>query len=114
MDTLSADTTCYYRFTFARDAAYSNTGHYYRKSIRSKYDRATADAKILSETIKEYDFNWYFSAVTSDSKFTIVLKSLTPGVAGDTLNISKYKVDDTGKAQEFLLGGVTYEHPVLP
>ena len=114
MDTLSADTTCYFRFSVNRDANHANTGHFYQKSVRSTYDRETKQTTIVSELEKEYDCNWYFSEVSSDAKFTIVLESLTPGVEGDKLSISKYKVDEEGKAAEFLLGGLTYKAPAQP
>ena len=114
MDTLNADTTCYFHFSVNRDAAFANTGHFYQKSVRTTYDRETKQTTIVSEIEKEYDCNWYFSDVSSDSKFTIMLQSITPGVEGDKLVISKFKVDDQGKALEFLLGGLTYTAPAQP
>lgn len=114
MDTLNADTTCYFSIQFNHDPqTLANTGHFYKNSVRSKYDRDTESVEIISQTPKEYDFNWYFLDVTSDAKFSIVLSSTTPGVAGDTLSISKYKTDDAGESLEFLLGGLTYTHPVV-
>lgn len=113
MDTLSADTTCIYRVKFERNPqTFANTGHFYMESIRSTYDRATKETTIVSRNIKEYDFEWYFSEVSSDAKFVIVLKSTTPGVDGQTLSISKYKADDQG-GLEFLLDGVTYSRAPL-
>jgi hypothetical protein len=114
MDTLSADTTCYYRFDLKRDPdTYANTGHMYKKSIRSTFDRETGTKTIVSETVTEYDFNWFFTDVSSDTKFTITLQSIVDGETTN-LSISKYKLDEAGKAAEFLLGGVTYKHPVQP
>lgn len=115
MDTLNADTTCYVEFHINRDASsLANTGHFYKKSIRSEYDRKSQTVKIISEVEKDYDCTWYFSDVTSDSKFVITLESLKPGVEGDKLSISKYKVDDTGKGFEFLEAGMTFTRPMLP
>ena len=114
MDTLSADTTSYFRFSLNRDAKHANTGHFYQKSVRSTYNRETQTADTIDMIVKDYDCNWYFSEVSSDAKFTIMLESLTPGVEGDKLSISKYKVDEQGKALEFLLGGLTYQAPVQP
>ena len=113
MDTLSADTTCVIRFDLRRNATGDNMGHFYKKSVRSTYDRTTKTASVVSEKVTEYDFNWFFSDVSSDAKFTIILKNTTTGEE-EKLNISKYKVDDAGAALEFLLGGLTYTRPVLP
>lgn len=112
MDTLSADTTCVIRFNLVRDAAGANTGHFYKRSVRSTFDRETKTASVVSEKVTEYDFNWFFSDVSSDAKFTIILKNTENGEE-EKLSISKYKVDDAGNA-EFLLGGLTYTQPVLP
>ena len=115
MDTLSADTTSYISFTLNRDnTTLANTGHYYQKDVRSTYNRETQKDSIISQKIKEYDFEWYFSDVSSDSKFKIVLKSVTAGEEGDLLDISKYKTDSAGIANEFLRGGLTYTRPVHP
>jgi len=109
MDTLSADTTCYIRFElYHNPATFANTGHFYKKSVRSKYDRKTETVEILSETEKDYDCTWCFADVSSDSKFVIRLQSTTPGVEGDDLSISKYKLDDAGEPAEFLLSGMTF------
>ena len=114
MDTLSADTTCLIRFNLTRDAATAaNTGHFYKKSVRSTYNRETETATVVGEKITEYDFTWSFSDVSSDAKFTLILKNTETGEE-EKLNISKYKVDDAGEAAEFLLGGLTYTRPVLP
>lgn len=113
MDTLSADTTCIIRFDLRRNATGDNMGQFYKKSVRSTYDRTTKTASVVSEKVTEYDFNWFFSDVSSDAKFTIILKNTTTGEE-EKLNISKYKVDDAGAALEFLLGGLTYTRPVLP
>ena len=118
LDTLNADTTSYFHIEFYRDpVTLSNVGHYSRLSVRSEYDRETKQATILSSTPKEYDFSWYFSDVSSDARFTIVLSSTTDGVEGDVLSISKYKTNEDGEPMEFLLGGVTYSpstSPTLP
>ena len=115
MDTVSADTTCLYRYEFYRDpVTFANTGHAYRKSVRSEYDRETKQTKIVSENIIEFDFEWCFSDVTSDSRFQIRVNSLKPGVVGPIMNISKYKIDDTGTAVEFLQNGLTFTRPVKP
>lgn len=111
MDTLNADTTCLCRLVLNRDAnTFANTGHYYAKSVRSKYDRATQKVITISEEEKEYDCTWYFSDLTSDSKFVITIKG-TNSNEMDILSISKYKTDDYGNAQEFLLGGLVYTRP---
>ncbi len=115
MDTLNADTTCYYKITLNRDeTTLANTCHFYQKQVRSKYNRETGEADVLEEHIKEYDGTWYFSAVSSDKRFVLVLVSSTPDVEGNTLSISQYKLDAAGNPDEFLLGGVTYRHPVVP
>lgn len=112
MDTLSADTTCYFHIELQRNpATLANTGHFYKKSVRTKYNRESKTETVEREDVKEYDCNWFFSEVTSDAKFVITLQSLTPGIEGDVLSISKYKVDDAGEAVELLLGGLTYTRP---
>lgn len=111
MDTINADTTCLCRLVLNRDAnTFANTGHYYAKSVRSKYDRATKQVTILHEEEKEFDCTWYFSDLTSDSKFVITIKGTNSNEV-EVLNISKYKTDDAGNAQEFLLGGLVYTRP---
>jgi len=81
MDTVAADTTCYYTLTFSRDASsFINTGHLYRKEVRSKYDLDSRTATILSVKEKEYDCNWFFTSVSSDKRFSIQLVSTTSGV----------------------------------
>ena len=115
MDTLSADTTCYYTIEFTHNpATNATTGHFYQKSVRSTYDRATKQTTIVSQDSVKYDYNWFFTEVSSDSKFIIELKSLTSGVEGEKLNISKYKVDDAGAPAEFLLNGLTFKPVVNP
>ena len=115
MDTISADTTCLFKLEFKQDASTkATTGHYYSISERSKYDRATKQKTVVSSIVKEYDYKWFFSTVSSDAKFMIDLVSVTSGVQGERLNISKYKTDDTGKAAEFLLGGLTFTPDVNP
>jgi hypothetical protein len=108
MDTLSADTTCQYIIEFKHDATTNaTTGHLYQKSVRSTYNRETKEETIVNQEIKEYDYNWFFTEVSSDSKFMIQLKSTTPGIEGEKLNISKYKND--GTTVEFLLKGLTFK-----
>ncbi|MCR5532699.1 MAG: hypothetical protein K6F10_02345 [Paludibacteraceae bacterium] len=115
MDTLSADTMCFIRFEVNRDpATNANTGHYYKRSIRSTYDRDTKDTTIVSDIIKEYDCTWFFSDVSSDAKFTIIMDSGSKTLGTDELKISKYKTDDAGKAEELLLGGLTFTRPANP
>ena len=115
MDTVAADTTCLYKLIFNRDADLANTGHYYRKEIRSEYNRETKETTIVSDTVYEYDFRWWFSEVSSEKKFTVQLaNTTTPGVEGSKLNISKYELDEAGVAASFLLGGVDYKRPVQP
>jgi len=115
MDTLSADTTCFFTLEFKQNASTKvTTGHYYQRSVRSKYNRETKEETILSEVVKEYDFNWFFSDVSSDAKFMIDLVSVAPAVKGERLNISKYKTDDAGNAAEFLLSGLTFTRDVNP
>jgi len=112
MDTIAWDTTCYYSFSLNRDAAYNNTGTFYVKSVSSKYNRETGKSDTLSVDELKYNYHWYFSDVTSSSKFVINLDN-DAEEPGDTLSISKYKLDETGKPAEFLLGGMTFT-PVLP
>lgn len=116
MDTVSADTTCYIKYEFNRDLnTLANTGHYYRKEIRSKYDKETKETTPLIEKVVEYDFRWIFSEVSTEKKFTVQLtNTTTPGVAGEKLSISKYELDSVGDASSFLLGGVTFTRPVQP
>jgi hypothetical protein len=115
MDTVSADTTCYYRIELNQDpATFVNTGRIYKKGIRTKYDRATKTESIEDQNEEEFNFNWYFSAITSDAKFTVAAESVTAGEEGQVLSISKYKLDDAGVAAEFLLGGLTYKPYVQP
>lgn len=116
MDTVSADTTCLYKLNFVRDLnTLDNTGHYYRKEMRTKYDKQTKETTVISTKIVEYDFRWMFTEVSSDKKFTVQLaNTTTPGVEGEKLSISKYELDDAGVAASFLLGGVNYKRPVNP
>lgn len=112
MDTIGADTTCYFRFSLNRDAAYANTGHFYMKSARTKYNRKTATADTISVKKEEYDIIWYFSDVSSAAKFSVKIEGSAPAEQR-TLNISKYKLDDAGKPAEFLLEGCTFV-PYVP
>lgn len=116
MDTISADTTCTIEYQFKRDATtFANTGHFKSVSVRTKYDREKAKADTIGvPVVTEYDFIWYFSDVTSDVKFSLVLKSTTPGVDGAELNVTKYKTDAAGKAAGFSLGSVNYTRPANP
>ncbi len=110
MDTLNADTTCTFRFSLKRDpATLANTGHFYKKSVRSTYNRNDSAVVIVSEDIKEYDFSWCFSDVSSGAKFVIELISSDPDITGDQLSISKYATDKTTGKKTFLLGGLTYK-----
>lgn len=115
MDTVSADTTCYHKYAFERDVnTLANTGHYYRKEVRTKYDKKTKETTIISEKEFEYDFRWMFSEVSSEKKFSIQLaNTTTPGVEGAKLNVSKYELDEAGNAASFLLGGVDFTRPVV-
>ena len=113
MDTLSADTTYYCRFEINRDANNANTGHYYVRTERSKYNRATKEKTIISEKEKDFDCTWYFAEVSSGAKFTLVLQS-TDGDDVEKLSISKYKTDDSDIPVEFQLGGLMYARPAKP
>ena len=115
MDTVSADTVCYHKYIFERDSKYANTGKYYRKEVRSEYDRATKETKIISEKEYEYNFRWIFSEVSTEKRFTVQLaNTTTPGVEGEKLSISKYELDEAGVPASFLMGGLNYTRPVLP
>ena len=105
---LSADTMCTYEYIFNRDAStFANTGKFRRTSTRSTYDRETATTTIISKDVKEFDYNWFFSEVASNEKFTIVVKNIKTDDE-KPLNISKYKLDSQDKASSFLLDGMTY------
>ena len=115
MDTLSADTACYYTFEFKQDAATkATTGHYYQRSVRTTYNRETKQETVKDENIVEYDYNWYFSEVSSDAKFMIELKNVLDATKGEKLNMSKYKTDDAGNAAEFLLYGLNFTRDMNP
>lgn len=115
MDTLSADTTCYFTLEFNQDpATNATTGHFCQREVRTTYNRETKEVIPVSEKTREYDYNWFFTEVSSDAKFTLMLKSLTEGIEGDRLSISKYKVDDAANTAEFLLNGLTYTRDVNP
>lgn len=120
MDTVAADTTCFYRLIFERDLnTLANTGHYYRKEVRSKYDKKTKETTIISEKVVEYDCRWMFTEVSTEKKFTVQLaNTTTPSVQGDKLSISKYELDEAGVPASFLLGGVDFKRlvvtPVVP
>lgn len=109
MDTVSADTTCYYTLEFNRDAiTFANTGHYYRKEVRTKYDKKTHTCDTLSVKVKEYDSNWFIDGFSSDSRFSIGFLSATPNVEGDPLSISKFVMNDAAKPDGFLYNGATF------
>lgn len=109
MDTVSADTTCYYIIEFKRDATtFANTGHYYRKEVRTKYDKATRTCDTVSVNIKEYDSNWFIDGFSSDSRFSIGFLSTTPSIVGDPLSISKFVMNDASKPDGFLYNGAAF------
>ena len=111
MHTLSADTTCHYIIEFDQNpTTFETTGHFYQKSVRSTYDRETKQTTIDEQTEHEYDINWFFSEVSSDSKFVIQIKNTVSG-EGEKLSISKYKNDESNV--EFLLNGLTFK-PYVP
>lgn len=115
MDTLSADTACYYKLSFYQDAASKvTTGHMHQRSVRTIYNRETKQETLVTESIKEYDYNWFFTEVSSNAKFAIQLKPALVGAEAEKLSISKYKMDDAGAAVEFLLNGITYTIDVNP
>ena len=110
MDTVAADTTCYFLIEFNRDATtFANTGHYYRKEVRSKYDKKSHICDTISVNVKEYDSNWYIDAFTSDSRFSIGFLSATPGITGDPISISKFVMNDASKPDGFLYNGATFK-----
>ena len=110
MDTLSADTTCLFTIELKQDpTTKATTGHFYQKSVRSTYDRATKEETVVSQNEKEYDCSWTFTDVSSDSKFVLFLKPATADMEGDKLSISKYKVDAEAGTAEFLLNGITFK-----
>ena len=115
MDTVSADTTCRYMLRFDRDAAtLANTGHFLRVETRTKYDKATHTCDTISDPkITEFDGTWYFSGVSSDSKFTIDFVPKDPDVGKEILSISKFRMGDPAKPDEFLYQGATF-HRIIP
>lgn len=114
LDTVSADTTCLYLLSFYRDpVTMENTGHYYRKEVRSKYDKKTRVCDTLSVTIKEFDCEWFFSSVNSDAKFNITFVPTTSATDVEVLGISKFKMGDPAKPDEFLYKGATF-HRLIP
>ena len=109
MDTVSADTTCYYTLEFKRDAAtLANTGHYYRREVRSKYDKKTRICDTISVNVKEYDSSWFFATFSSDSRFAVGFQSATAGVEGDQLGISKFVMNDPNKPDGFIYSGASF------
>lgn len=109
MDTVGADTSCYYMIEFNRDATtFANTGHYYRKEVRTKYDKVNRVIDTISVKLKEYDGNWFIDGFTSDSRFSIGFLSSTPDVLGDPMNITKFVMDDASKPDGFLYNGATF------
>lgn len=110
MDTVSADTTCYYTLEFNRDAStLVNTGHFYRKEIRSKFDLKTRVCDTISVKVKEYDCNWFFDGFNSDTRFSISFVSKTDGVQGDALGITKFVMNDPSKPDGFICQGATFQ-----
>lgn len=111
VNVLAADTTCSYEYIFNHDAStFANTGKYRCTSVRSKYDRKTATSDTISKTVlEEFDFEWFFSDVTSDAKFTIVVRNTDKEEKDRVLEINKFKTDVEGKSGNFLLDGHTYE-----
>ena len=109
MDTVSADTSCYYRLEFYRDdTTLAKTGHFYSKEVRSKYNTKTRVCDTLSVKVKEYDSQWFIDGFTSDSRFSIGFISANPGVVGDPLSISKFIMNDPGKPDGFICKGATF------
>lgn len=123
MDTLCADTTKLIYIALNRDSSHNNTGVYYQKETRAEYDSVAQAVKIIDQKESQYNFNWYFSEVSSDSKFKIILKDASTGEAKDTLDISKYKYETkvdtttvpptTKVTHEFLRGGLMYKRPAV-
>ena len=110
MDTVAADTTCYFILEFNRDATtLANAGRYYSREVSSKYDKKTHTCDTISVEIKEYDSKWFFDAFTSDSRFSINFISTTPGVEGDELGISKFVMGDPSKPDGFIYKGATFQ-----
>ena len=115
MDTLSADTACYFTLEFNQDVATNaTTGHFCQKEVRTTYNRETKEVIPVSEKTREYDCNWFFSEVSSNAKFSIQLKPAIVGVEAEKLSISKYKVDAEANTAEFLLNGITFTRVVNP
>lgn len=109
LDTISADTTCYYILEFNRDAStLANTGHFYRREVRSKFNKKTRVCDTISVNVKEYDCNWFFDAFTSDARFSINFVSKTPDVKGDQLGISKFVMNDASKPDGFIYKGADF------
>lgn len=123
LDTLCADTTACYYVKLNRDSAYKNTGFFSLTEFHVKYDSVSKTNDTSDIKIKEYDFEWYFSEVSSDAKFKIILKDASTGEAKDTLDISKYKYETkvdtttvpptTKVTHEFLRGGLMYKRPAV-
>lgn len=123
LDTLCADTTACYYLTLNRDAEYKNTGHFNLKEFHAKYDTLNKKVDTFDIKIREYDFKWYFTSVSSDSKFVIELKNSSTGKIDDVFDISKYKYEekyeqdtttmvmDTIVKHEFLRGGLMFYRP---
>jgi hypothetical protein len=109
MDTVSADTSSYFILEFNRDAStLANTGHFYRREVRSKFDKKTRVCDTISVNVKEYDSNWFFDAFTSDARFSVNFVSITPGVEGDQLGISKFVMNDATKPDGFIYKGADF------
>ena len=116
MDTVSADTTCRYMLRFDRDAAtLANTGHFLRVESRTEYDKATHTCDtIIGPIITEFDGSWYFSSVSSDSKFNITFVPNDLNAEEEVLAISKFRMGDPAKPDEFLYKGATFSRIIIP
>lgn len=109
MDTVSADTACYYVIEFNRNAtSFENTGHYYRKEVRTKYDLKTHTCDTISVKVKEYDSKWFIDGFSSDTRFSIGCISATPDVVGDPISISKFTMNDSEKPDGFIYNGANF------
>ncbi len=108
----NADTICTYEYVFNRNAdTYANTCHLKRTGVRSKYNADKGKPDTINLDVKDIDYVWFFSSVSSDSKFSVALKSKTVGAEDEVLDISKYKTDSVGAASSFLYGGLNYTRP---
>lgn len=120
----NADTTCTYDYVFNRDSStYANSCHLKRTGVRSKYNAETGKPDTINLDVKDFDYTWFFSSVSSDSKFKITLVDDQDKEQSEVLDISKYKYDvkyvedtttmtiDTIVTHEFLLNGLMFKRP---